>query len=88
MPLYNSFECLEIYTENDGRVAMIVLEKELIKALVVNVYCPNDHKVSYMLIEKVFDKNFELLDKHPYAFVILGRDFNAHMSVNVFLNIH
>ena len=87
MTLYdNSFECLESYTDDDGRLAMIVIEKELIKTLVVNVYCPNDHKTSYNFMEKVYDKIFELLDKHPDAFVVMGGDFNACMEDNDSLN--
>jgi hypothetical protein len=65
---------------------MIVIENELIKTLVVNVYCPNDHKTSYDFMEKVYDKIFELLDKHPDAFVVMGGDFNACMSSNDYLN--
>jgi hypothetical protein len=34
MTLYdNSFECLESYTDNDGRLAIIVIETDLIKTL-------------------------------------------------------
>jgi exonuclease III len=34
---------------------------------------------------KVYDKIFELMDKHPDAFVVMG-DFNACMSGNDSLN--
>ncbi len=33
-------------------------------------------------MEKVSDKIFELLDKHPAAFVIVGGDFNVFVSDN------
>jgi exonuclease III len=78
----NSFEYLESHTDNDGRLAMLIIEKELIKVLVVNVYCRNDHKNSYEFMEKDDDKIFELMDKHPDAFVVIGGDFNACMSEN------
>jgi hypothetical protein len=65
---------------------MIVIEKELIKAYIVNVYCRIDHKASYLFMQKVYDNIFELLNKHPDAFIILGEDFNACMSVNDSLN--
>jgi exonuclease III len=68
----NSFESTECYTDEDGRLALIVIEKELIKTLVVNVYCPNDHKNSYVSKEKVYDKIFELMCKHPDAFFVMG----------------
>ncbi len=47
-----SFEYLESYTDNDSRVAVKLIEKELIKELVKNLYCPNDQKV---FVEKVDD---------------------------------
>jgi hypothetical protein len=37
-------------------------------------------------MEKVYDKNFEFLDKHPDAFIIKGCDFNVCMSDNGSLN--
>jgi hypothetical protein len=37
-------------------------------------------------MEKVYDKIIELLDKHPDAFVVMGGDFNACMSMNDSLN--
>jgi hypothetical protein len=52
----NSFGCLESYTDNDGRIAMILIEKESIKASLVNVYCTDDHKASYVFMENVYDK--------------------------------
>ena len=82
----NSFECVESYTDDEGRVAIVVIENEKLKAVVVNVYCPNDHKASYVFMEKVYDKIFEFLDKHPDAFVIMGGDLNACMAENDSLN--
>jgi exonuclease III len=37
-------------------------------------------------MEKVHDQIFELLYKHPDAFVIMGGDFNVCMSENDSLN--
>jgi hypothetical protein len=37
-------------------------------------------------MEKVYDKIFELLNKHPDAFVVMGADFNACMFGNDSLN--
>ena len=59
---------------------MIVIEEELIKALVVNVYGLNDHYASDVFMEKVYVKVLELLDKHPDAYVIIEGDFNASRS--------
>jgi exonuclease III len=46
------------------------------------VYCPNDYKAYYVFLEKVYDKIFDLLNKYPEAFVIIGGDFNVCMSEN------
>jgi hypothetical protein len=70
-----------VYTKNDGRAAMRVLEKELMEAVFEIVYCKNDH--SDLFMEKIYDKIFELLDKH---LVILGGDFNVCLSANESLN--
>jgi adenine specific DNA methylase Mod len=51
------------------RIDPIKRKIEKIKAIVINVYCPNDHKASYVFLEKFYDKIFELLDKHPDAFL-------------------
>jgi exonuclease III len=76
----NSYECLEKYVDDEGRMAVVVIENDIMKSIVVNVYCPNDHRVSLVFMGKVYDKIFELMDKHPDAFLIMGGDFNACMS--------
>jgi hypothetical protein len=40
----DSFECVESENDEEGKVAIVVIEHEKLKAVVVNVYCPNDHK--------------------------------------------
>jgi hypothetical protein len=50
------------------------------------VYCPKYHKTSYDFMEKVYGKIFELLDKHPDAFVVMEGDFNSCMSRNDSVN--
>ena len=51
-----------------------------------NVYCPNDHVKSKQFMEGAYDKIYNLMDRHPDAFLILGGDFNACMSQNDSLN--
>ena len=38
----NSYECIETYTDNGGRIAIAVLKGENEKLIVVNVYVPCD----------------------------------------------
>ncbi len=54
-----------------------MIEKEKLKEVVVNVYCPNVHKASYLYMGKAYDKIFALLDKHSDAFFMKGGYFNA-----------
>jgi exonuclease III len=76
---------VESYTD-ESRVAIVAIENEKLKALVVNVYCPNVHKASYVFMEKVYDKTFELSDKNHDAFVIMVGYLNACMAENDSLN--
>jgi hypothetical protein len=75
------------YLSTNSGVATVVIENEKLKAVVVNMHCPNDNRAFCVLIKKVDDKAFELLNKHPHAFVIMGGDFNVGMSENDSLNI-
>ena len=56
------------------------------KLIVANVYCPNDHVHSKVFMEGVYDKIYDVMDRHGDAFLILGGDFNACMSDNDSLN--
>ena len=73
--------------DDEGRCTAIVIEKDFVKLLVVNVYCPTGDPVrSREFMEKVYDEIYRLLDKHPDSFVVLGGDFNACMEDNDSLN--
>ena len=41
---------------------------------------------SYLFMEGVYDKIFEMMDRHPDAFLIMGGDFNVCITDNDFLN--
>jgi hypothetical protein len=75
----NSFECVESYTGDEGRVAIVVIENEKLKAVIVNVNWPKDHKSCCVFMEKVCDKIFELFDKCSDAFIIMLGDFNVYV---------
>ncbi len=72
---------MESYTDDEGRVAIVGIENEKLKAVSVNVYCPDCHPAFYWFVEKVYDKMFELPYKHPNAFGIMGGDFNACLII-------
>ena len=55
--LYGSeYECIEESKDDGGRFAIVVLESDIVKVIVVNVYCPNDHAHSKVFKEGVYDK--------------------------------
>ena len=78
----DSFKCIEKTTDAGGRFALAVLESDVIKVIVANVYCPNDHVESKLFMESVYDKMYEIMDRHTDAFIVLGGDFNVCMSNN------
>ena len=63
----NSYKCLEKHIDDEGRMAVVVIENDIMKSIIVNVYCPNDHRASLGFMEKVYDKIFEVMDKHPFS---------------------
>ena len=78
MILYgNTYECIEESKDDAGRFAIAVLESDIVKLVVANVYCPNDHVHSKVFMESVYDKIYDVMDRHGDAFLILGGDFNA-----------
>ena len=78
----NSYECIETYTDNGGRIAIAVVKGEIEKLIVVNVYVPCDPVIALEFMGTVYDKIYELMDKHEDAFLIIGGDFNACMIPN------
>jgi exonuclease III len=82
----NSYECLESCKDESGRMVLAVIENDIEKFIVVNVYCPCDSVLAKSFIESVYDKIYEVMDRHPDAFLILGGDLNACMTEKDFLN--
>ena len=46
-----SYECIEKSTDAGGRFAVAILESDVIKVIVANVYCPNNHVDSKVFME-------------------------------------
>jgi hypothetical protein len=53
----------ESYTSPDGRLACAALTMEGVEVIVLNVYAPNNHDLSF--VELVFEKLIEFRDKYP-----------------------
>ena len=49
----NSFKCLESYKDNGGRLAIVVIESDIEKFIVVNVYVPCDPVIGLQFMELV-----------------------------------
>jgi hypothetical protein len=70
----------------DGRQLYTVIQDEEVKFLVVNIYCPNDHKQSINFLEVVYSKILEITNDIPDCHVVLGGDFNSCMTKDDLLN--
>ena len=82
----NDFEVVHSFKDNIGRKLITLVQKEEEKYLLVNVYCPNDHKASLDFIEEVYLKILEIISDHPDCHVIMGGDFNSCLTELDFLN--
>ena len=61
-----------------GQLAIAVIENELEKLIMANVYVPCDPVVAFGFKESVYDKLYDVMDRHADAFLIMGGgDFNA-----------
>ena len=47
----NSLECSKSKTNDEGRVAILVIENDKPQALVVNLHYPNDYNAFYLCME-------------------------------------
>ena len=83
----NSYNRIEKGIDAGGRLAFAVIESDIIKVRVANVYCPNDHVISNTLMESVYARLYEVMDRHEDAFLVLGGDFNACMSPGNSINV-
>jgi exonuclease III len=79
----NSYECHETYKDSQGRFALVVLENEIEKLIVANIYAPCDPAIAMGFIESVYDKLYEVMDRHEDGFLIMGGDFNACMDTSL-----
>ena len=77
-----------IYTDKDntGRQLYTVIQENDQKILLVNVYCPNDHRQSIKFAEQVYCKILEIRNEIPDCYVVLAGDFNSCMNDNDYLN--
>ena len=55
----NSFECIETYTDNGGRIAIAVVKGEIEKLIVLNVYVPCDPVIEIEFMGTVYDKIYD-----------------------------
>ena len=80
------FEVLYNTRDEVGRKLFTVVQNRNEKYLLINIYCPNDHRTSIDFIEEVYLKTVEILNDFPDCYIILAGDFNCCMSNNDYLN--
>ena len=56
----NSFVCLESHKDNNGRMAIVVLEKGNEKIIITNLYVPCDPVHGIRFMETVYDKLYQV----------------------------
>jgi exonuclease III len=81
-----NFKTVFNYKDESGRQLYTVIEDDDHKFLVVNVYCPNDHRQCLNFMEQVYCKILEIRNDIPDCYVILAGDFNSCMNDNDLLN--
>jgi len=80
--LGNEYEIIYSFSDKIGRFLIAVVVREEEKFLLINVYCPNDHKLSIDFIENVYLKLLETNNDHPDCHIVLAGDFNCCISEN------
>ena len=50
----NSYECHETYKDHEGRIAIAVIENNIEKLIVVNIYAPCDPVAALVFMEAIF----------------------------------
>ncbi len=82
----NDYDLLLTSKDKNGRILLTVLEKKGEKYIVINVYCPNDHKLSVDFVEEVYFRILDALNNHPDCHIILAGDFNCCLTDKDYLN--
>ncbi len=82
----NEFTVIHNSKDEAGRKLFTLVQNNSEKYLLINVYCPNDHRASIDFMEEVYLKILTILNKHPDCYIILAGDFNCCMSASDYLN--
>ncbi len=82
----NDFKVIYNTKDKVGRKLYMVVQNRNKKYLIVNIYCPNDHKASIGFAEEVYVKIIQIMNDHPDCYGILTGDFNCCMTTSDYLN--
>ena len=82
----NDFKTLHSSSDDKGRRTVTLVENNLIKVMVVNIYVPNNHSEAIIFMEETYLKILEVLNDYPDSFVIIGGDINVCMTDNDCIN--
>jgi len=80
------FKVLYSHKDEIGRQLFLVVENNEEKYIVVNVYCPNDHRRTIGFLEEVYIKILEIKNTYPDTYTILAGDFNSCISNIDYMN--
>ena len=82
----NDFVLLEEYSDNEGRISIIVIKSEDKKVIVANTYYPNNHKQSLTFANKVYEEILRLQQNFPDFDTIYTGDINTCLKNEDCLN--
>ncbi len=83
--LYNTAffdEILDQFTDDEGRMCILVVQKSEEQYIFVNIYAPNDHYQSLIFFETVTKHINEMKDKYSSAQIVFSGDLNVIMDPN------
>jgi exonuclease III len=81
--LFNKdFNVITQYCDDNDRTIIAKIVNENTSIIISNLYCPNNHRESIDMLEKVYEKILELFYESPESYIIIAGDMNFCMSDN------
>ncbi len=76
----SSWEIIKYTSDNEGRLALVVLKKMEKYYVCANIYAPNDHDLNFFT--RIFNVLIEFQTEFPGSNIILAGDFNLVLDDN------
>jgi exonuclease III len=70
----STWDVLDSFSDNEGRLCVVVLNKYETTYTLINAYAPNNHDLNYFAF--LFNKLLDCQTSYPGSHILLGGDFN------------